>query len=591
MAPTHDLAGQIRDDLVGLGVRTHYWREGPTEEDNCPDAGLVKFFREFGYVIRWGPCLECHQRKTCAYRALFTCRANKSAQVLIMTAWHLRRSDLWYLAAMRRRNLVILDEDALGALTAPEELAVSKLQRFVENLEAVRLLLMPSGYEDTRSEAFAWLTRRLHKPVEGDEALLAITDVLRRAAMDVLRSCAVAGQGQWREASAVLRQGIDDYDRSLLENIDLFDRLLHCAYAVARRQRALPNLFASLRALLLAPQPVYVTCGACRWPHEVSLPVDRAVLLLDATAEPDVVRGVLKRPIGVIDTPLIAQKATIIQVMDKVATRSGARQDLAAEESWIRQLAGAIAERHRGESLLCVTFKQDEETLQKLLDRAHGSATVVHYGALRGLNAFGQYRVALVLGRPMPNEAQMQLLAVAAFGREALSKDLQSPPLEWRMTTQTIGPDLWTIRHQQYDDAKWTAVWRHVVTGELVQAIGRLRPLVNPATIYVATNEPLPPTLDVLAAYAGEAFPEMTLSGRRADFVAKVRRYAEVLQEVRAGGLEPSNRRVCERMGLKEPNGLRYRQLAARLLTELPRTCVGKPSPSAATRYGPKEVV
>jgi len=592
-APTHELARQVQEDLTALGVRTHYWREGPTEEDNCPEQGLVRFFRDYGYVIRWGPCRECAQRKTCAYRTVYTCSANKSAQVLIITSWHMRRPDLWTLAAMRRRGLVILDEDALGALTAPAELTVHHLQGFIENLEAVRQLLT-YGAEEDDTATLAWLKRRIHKPVEGDDAILAATDILRRAADDIMRACAGAGHGRWAEAQDALVQGLNEYDAALLGNPDVFDGLLRCAYAVARRKKALPNLFASLQALLLAPRPVHVSSGACRWPHRPFLPKDRAVLLLDATAEPDVVRSVLDRPVDIIDTPPIEQTASIIQLMDRIGTRCGSTKDLAEEESWIRQIATAVARRHRGQRLLCVTFKQDEETLQKLLDREHGDALVVHYGALRGLNAYGGFDAALILGRPMPNEAEIQLLAVAAFGREALAKDLHSPPLEWRLTTRTIGPDIWTVRHQQYADPRWAAVWRHIVTGELVQAIGRLRPLVNPAVIYVGTNEPLPPVYDVVAAYAGEVFPEMALSGRRADFGAKVRQYADAMQEIQADGREPTNSRVCERLGLKEPNGLRYRALAVQVLgvRQSPRTAPTEDvSTASATCYAQEAAV
>ncbi|KPJ77406.1 MAG: hypothetical protein AMS14_00600 [Planctomycetes bacterium DG_20] len=574
VVPTHDLARQVQADLDALGVRTHYWREGPTEEDGCPDLDLVAFFRRFGFIIRFGPCARCRRRKSCPYRKVYTSRANRSADVLIMTSWHLRRRDLWALKATADRDLVVLDEDALGALTAPTELTVAGLQGFVENLGAVREPLDPRPEGEAGSEVFAWLTRRLRKPVEGDEAVLAVTDILRRAALDILRACATSGHGRWLPSERALVQDTSAYDRGLLENDELFDGLLRSAYAAARTKKALPNLFAALRGLLLAPRPVHLSAGACRWTHRANVPPDRHVLLLDASAEPEVVRAVLRRPVEAIDTPPVAQAATVFQVMDRVGTRNAARRDMADEESWLRRLAVEVARRHRVERLLCITFKEDERKLQDLLDRVHGDATVVHYGALRGFNAYGDYPAALILGRPMPNEAHLQLLAVSAFGLGALSDDLKAPRLEWRMLSRTIGPDLWTIRHQQYADLLWAAVWRHVVTGELMQAVGRLRPLTNAATIYVATNEPLPDALDVTAVYAGELFPAMALSGRRSDFAENVRRYAETMGALRAEGLKATNRGVCRHLGLKEPNGLRYRSLAKRLLE-------GQPGPAA----------
>src|SRR5690606_25951357 len=35
VAPTHDLALQVQHDLAARGVTTHYWRQGPAEEDTC----------------------------------------------------------------------------------------------------------------------------------------------------------------------------------------------------------------------------------------------------------------------------------------------------------------------------------------------------------------------------------------------------------------------------------------------------------------------------------------------------------------------------------------------------------------------------
>lgn len=574
ITPTHDLAKQVRRDLLARGLPVHYWREGPVPEDECPHMALVEFFREFGYVIRWGPCLECDQRRACAYRNVYISKRNESAPVLVLTSWHLRRPDLWALKATRCRDLVILDEDALGALTAPVTLTGERLQGFIDQLWAVRYLLS-ADISNEDGEVFAWLTRRLRKPEEGDEALLALTDIFRRAALDLLRACAGAGHGRWVPSQEVLVQDINAYDRGLLESEALFDRLLRCAYAEARRRTALPNILAELRELLLSPRPVHLSSGAVRWTHRANLPRDRHVLLLDATAEPEVVEGVLKRPVQVVETSPVRQRARIVQIMDRVGTRNAARKDLASEESWIRQLATAVARRHRDEGLLCITFKQDEESLQNLLDRVHGRAAVVHYGALRGLNAYSAYEVALILGRPMPNEAGLQLLAVAAFGQEALSADLTAPPLQWQISRHRIGPDLWTIRHQQYPDPQWAAVWRHVVTGELLQAVGRLRPLTNPATVYVATNEPLPGTLELVGAYAGEIFPSMALSGRRSDFAQRVQAYARTMQAIRSEGGDPTNAAVCNRLGLKPPNGLRYRPLATLIADQPPETASG----------------
>ncbi len=382
--PTHDLAQQVQQELEIRGVSTHYWRQGPDEADACPKRDMVEFFRGLGYVIRRGPCADCPQRRSCAYRKVFTCRANRQAQVLILTSWHLRRRDLWRLKALTGRPLVVLDEDALSALAAPVELSVDRLRSFLDHLPALREELDPLDEEDLQAD---WLRGPGGRPLGPDPALVMM-DTLGRGAQEILRSCATAGSGQWQPSERILAQVVAEQDESHLADNQAFWRLVRCAYQVARSRRALPNLLDDLRELLREGRPVHLSLGGCRWTQRASIPSDRQVVLLDATAEPLVVEGVLGRAVEVIDTPVVHQQASIYQIMDKIGTRAGNRRDLEREESWTVQLVTTVARRHRGQSLLCVTFKNDQERLTDLLEREHGGATVIHYGALRGLNSF-----------------------------------------------------------------------------------------------------------------------------------------------------------------------------------------------------------
>lgn len=479
--------------------------------------------------------------------------------MLIVTSWHLRRYDLWDLRALENRPLVILDEDATTALAAPVELRDERLRNFVEHLDGLQHQL-----DDDVAEIDALVSGLTGRQTEDvvDDQLPTLTDLFRRTALDLLAACARTIGGTWVPASTVLGDTLAEADRPLLEDGDLLGRLVRAAYNAAGRRTALPNLFSDLVELLGREGPVHLTPRMCRWARRAVLPRKRQILVLDATAEPEVLEGILGRPVTVAKLPPVEQRATIFQAMDRIATRSGNRKDLADDDSYLKRLVTEVAHRHKGEPLLCISFKRDTEALAELLDREHGQADTVHYGALRGLNRFADYPVGLVIGRPMPNEASLQLLAVAAFGTQALDDDLNAPPLQWQLHTETVGPDLWTVRRQQYDDPRWRAVWRHLVTGELMQAIGRLRPLTNPAVIYVATNELLPADLDVTAVYAGELFPQLAASGRRSDFLGRVLRYAEAAADLEAEGIEPTNRAVCQRLGIRECNGFRYRQLA-----------------------------
>jgi hypothetical protein len=559
VVPTHELAEQVQRDLEAVGVSTHHWRAGPTEEDDCPQRELVQFFRDLNYRIRLGPCRECPRERRCPYLQLFRCSANQRAQVLIVTSWHLRRSDLWELKALENRPLVILDEDATTALAAPIELRDDRLRNFVEQLDVLREHLMAEAVDI--ETLVTGVTGHTTESAAEDE-IMTLIGLFRRAALDLLTACARTIGGAWQPAASILGQPLTDGDRKLLKDEATLNRLLHAAYEAAHRRTALPNLFADLIELMLRDGPVHLTPRTCRWARQTMLPSNREIIVLDATAEPAVLEGILGRPVTVVSLPPVEQQATVYQIMDRIATRSGNCKDLAVDDSYLKRLVTEVARRHRGEPLVCISFKSDTEALEELLEREHGKAVVIHYGGLRGLNAFAEYPVGLVIGRPMPNEASLQLLAVAAFGVGALDENLRAPPLQWQLDTLAMGPDLWTIRRQQYDDPRWQAVWRHLVTGELMQAIGRLRPLTNPAIVYVVSNEPLPPELDVTTVYAGELFPNLAISGRRSDFEGRLLKYAETAAELEAAGLEPTNRAVCQKMGVRECNGFRYRHLA-----------------------------
>jgi len=247
--PTHELAIQIQADLEALGASTHRWRRGPDDEDGCPHGELVAFFRTMGYMIRRGPCADCVQRRSCAYRRVFTCHANRTAQVLILTSWHLRRPDLWTLKALENRPLVVIDEDALSALAAPVELTIERLRGFVENLQALR---------NAAGE-------------EGNESVPAMIDIFRRAAEDVLRCCATAAHGLWRPSAAVLER-IIDADRAVLADEDAFFalvrlRLLKVTTAdKKRRRRNLPDdeMAALVDAARRSPEPFMGLSGPDR---------------------------------------------------------------------------------------------------------------------------------------------------------------------------------------------------------------------------------------------------------------------------------------------------------------------------------------
>lgn len=565
-APTHALCDEVVTRCQMRGITTHYWRPGPTEDDECPHLLLVLFYRENGYIIRHGPCRQCGKKSTCGYRKVFTCSANRKAQVLVLTTWHLRRSDFWNLKAAESRPLLVLDEDACEALAAPAELSFQALARFVSCLQSLRNLCGDLFSDENKSEEDAWIIRRLMPSVDGDEAQLALTDILRRTCMELMSLCSTAVDGRWHE-HLTFHDSLRPYDRELLSSHKAFEGLLALAYAVIMDKVELPNIFEPLRRIALKASPIYASKPCVQWPEVATIPADRRVLMLDATAESQVVEGVLQRQVEVLSIPRVKQKGTVYQIMDHLFTRRGTRQDVKSDDNFIRTFIREVCHKHKNGKLLVITFMEHEERLREYLEAIHSDVSVCHYGALRGLDAYGEHDVGIIIGRPMPNEARLALLAVSAFGMDVLSNRKHAPDLAWRIRQHLLGKTLWRTRSQMYDDPKWQAIWRHVVTGELLQAIGRLRPLSNDATVYILSSEPLQPIFEIEGVYGAELFPKMCLFGWRKDFIKRVKKYAQVMEKLIRDGGQNSNAEVCRHLSIKEPNGLRYRELAEKLLS------------------------
>jgi len=562
--PTHALCEEVAERFHAQHVSAHYWRPGPTEEDDCPHMSEVKFYRDFGYIIRMGPCRRCRKKNECTYRDIFTCSANRTAQALVMTTWHLRRSDFWQLKATSDRPLVIIDEDACQALAAPVTLNFDQLARFVAAMQPLRDLCGDPFSKRYKSDIDAWLTRRLLKPTEGGLAGLALTDLLRRICLELMGMCSSSTNGNWHNGLK-LPQTLNEYDLTLLNNDRLIEALLSLAYTVITDNVELPNIFAQLRSLALNKPIIHSSRNSVQWPQTTFIPKDRDLVILDATAEPLVVEGVVGRTVQTHPLPRVRQQAGIYQIMDHLFTRGATRRDEAGDDHFIRSFMRSVCSKHADEQLLVITFMEHEQAMQEYLEQIHRNVTVVHYGALRGLDAFAHHDVGVIIGRPMPNQASLGLLAVSAFGVSALNVDFKPPDLSWKILSQTLKSDKWLVRCQQYDDPRWQAVWKHVVVGELLQATGRLRPLSNPATIYILTCEPLPAIFDIEGCYAAELFPDMCLFGRRKDFADRVRQYAHAMRKLRKQGKSTSNASVCRYLGIKESNGLRYRELAIQL--------------------------
>lgn len=120
---------------------------------------------------------------------------------------------------------------------------------------------------------------------------------------------------------------------------------------------------------------------------------------------------------------------------------------------------------------------------------------LAHFNALRGLDTYGDVRGIVVLGRPMPSTADVEMIRGALSGW-ATPKPLAGAyyPLKTTTITGRDGSAL-SVDAEVHPDALAEAVRAAVCEAEIVQAIGRgrgvNRTIDSPLSVYVLGNVPL----------------------------------------------------------------------------------------------------
>jgi hypothetical protein len=214
------------------------------------------------------------------------------------------------------------------------------------------------------------------------------------------------------------------------------------------------------------------------------LPEDREVFLLDATAHEDLIRAIAPGwDIRVWDCPAIEQKGRIVQIMDYDMSRNRIRKDVARHDarnpSWTAQVLDHILAHHGPAAL--ITFKDvtdipESGILSKLTQRDRISG--LHNFPCRGYDI--DANTLIVMGTPYKDEAVIWELAMAIWGFGGLPKtDYAHRKRDNRY---------FISRTMCHDDQHLKPIEQFVVSADLVQAIGRVRPLQNPATVFVISK-------------------------------------------------------------------------------------------------------
>lgn len=348
-----------------------------------------------------------------------------------------------------------------------------------------------------------------------------------------------------------------------VEKAEALDGWLH-KNATRDGHKRVPNLYGPCLYLLSVPDAhVFLErisrgedeedAVVVRFRRRNALPEDREVFLLDATADPALVRAVLPGwDVRVWDCPPVEQRGRVVQVMDRDVSRGRIRREVERHQphnpAWLVQLVDAVLE--RGGPMPVVTFKKvttdpaPEMDLLSLLKYRNRITDRYNYPC-RG-HTFPD-RAMLVIGTPYPNELAYWELAFAIWGRDRLPAS--------RYTRRYREAGGWSVGNMGYEEPHLRLLRDHFVSAELAQAVGRLRPLENDCKVVVVTNAPVP-VWEVERALSAELFD--LARPLRQDAADRYGEYARAAAEIAAGGRKPTNAAVCRALGLSERTGRRY---------------------------------
>lgn len=211
-------------------------------------------------------------------------------------------------------------------------------------------------------------------------------------------------------------------------------------------------------------------------------------LLLDGTAKPEIVRHWFPDLVALPEIHIEAphqrvtwirasfSKARLVPTEGAGERRNTSRLNNVEELRRYIEVQGASYRRRgaAGPDVLVVTYKGAEELLKA--GPLPDNAAVEHFNNLRGINAYQDVRAIIVVGRPLPDEKDIQRQAERMAGR----------PLD-------------------QDDPLVKAVRWSICEAELLQVIARARGIrrteANPLDVLLLGDVPLPLKIDTVASW------------------------------------------------------------------------------------------
>lgn len=486
--PTHQLAAELAAKAEARGLPTTVIRGrdqlDPAEANMqmCRKADVAAAVARAGHEV-WSSLCElerdddtverCPHFATCPYVQQWSAT---SGRLVIFAHTYLRLPK----ARAAKPDLIVVDERFWPELAQTRSLPV-------ERLDAPR--------SETRMIPAEVVAEHLHAAAAVKRALLEGRPVQTSGiAADELRE--MAKRELQLAASPTIRPGL-----SLAEQKNRATRL---AEAEAFRLRRLWLLLAEDHERNCPNQRVHVRRGVpwrgelqdrvfLHWRSPLELPAGVPILLLDADLDPRIAAKLL--PLKRTVTIRARLNAEVVQVFDTACSKRRLIGYPGAPEEEQRRAANRLAdvralamvEAARGRKVVVGASKAVRERLE-----LPAGTEVLHFGAIRGLDAFKGYDTIIIAGREQPSPEDIEDQARALFG-----DDPEPLNLTGNYVQEVRGYRLHSGAHQGakvavHPDPRVQALLEQVREREIEQMVGRLRLVhrAQPARVFLLSNVP-----------------------------------------------------------------------------------------------------
>jgi hypothetical protein len=521
---------------------------------NCLHPEIISSWQSKGYNYHPGYCKVACERgediEECPF--IMSIKELKDADNIVVTKALARRGGFFSTLGNQFRQTVVLDEDPIGLLRPPVEVTYQELNLFQQTLDEIDTV---KNGESAKLEACLNESRRVRRigswcldQIKGQQpggqpeafaippSLLPTKAVLKRTKQERKNGRKIL-TGAFHKR---MRNNPHETIRNVLR--DLYDLVARAAGKI-----------------------VFVTAEKLVFHLQVKIPRNKRVIILDATANADLLRPIFApRPIIMLCQERVKPAGRVIQFMDF----NGPRSYLNKIPRKAVKIIDAIGDLHPGGQIVLISHQSCVNELAKASRHSERIKTA-YFGALRGRNdleSSPEQLIAchIVAGSPKTTEENRQQLALAVYGKGCLPLPplvtVRRPILGRVPAELDEGEDTWRVweaKFKGYNKPEMQAVYEHTATAELTHAADRARVLIHEsARVYLLTNELCPRLWFAEMAYAGELL-DLT-PGPRSDFRQACERYMAKAKELLDRGQRIGNADVCRALSQKPGWGKRY---------------------------------